>query len=361
MARSLPLLVSFLLLALAHPLAGQAGGLAGVVHAVDAGPVAGVRVYASCGDARDSAVVDSAGRFRIEAPCTAGATALEIVDPAYRYLPALPRIRPRVGGGEPTFLLVPRLWTIASGTHAGSVVAVDLPGATAPACRGCSAFYSAEDTVNMRPPGIPVWLEHSLPLRVAFSEDDGVTMTERDSVAFMRVAEALQVDLGRRWFQAASEAEVFDDPATEQFGSIIVSIDPGLGTAGRGNWAAQGGEIVAGVIYLQSAALIRDPSYSGVVAHELMHTLGFGHSCSWRTVMAAERCSSRRADSPTPEDVAHAQLLLRLRTLERHYGIYGSVAAAVAGVARYPAGSFTPPSAAASDTMPAPTGPPPAP
>jgi hypothetical protein len=359
--RSLPILTS-LLLTLAHPLAGQATGVSGVVHAVDAGPVEGVRVFVACEGARDSTAVDSAGRFRIEAPCAAAVTSLEIVDPADRYLPALPRIRPRVGGGEPTFLLVPRLWTIASGTHAGSVVAVDLPGATEPACRGCSAFYSAEDTVNMRPPGIPVWLEHSLPLRVAFSEDDGVTMTERDSVAFMRVADALQVDLGRRWFQAASEAEVFaDDPATEQFGSIIVSIDPGLGTVGRGNWAAQGGEIVAGVIYLQSAALIRDPTYSGVVAHELMHTLGFGHSCSWRTVMAAERCSGRRADSPTPEDVAHAQLLLRLRTLERHYGIYGSVAAAVAGVKKYPTGAFTAPLDAASDTMPAPSAPPPAP
>ena len=158
---------------------------------------------------------------------------------------------------------------------------------------------------------------------------------------------------------------MFDDPAAERFGSIIVSIDPRLATAGRGNWAAQGGEIVAGVIYLQSVDLIRDQRNAGIVAHELMHTLGFGHTCSWRTVVAADRCPTRRADAPTPDDVAHAQLLLRLRTLERHYGIYGTINATLAGMRKYP--SVTPPTptpapaASSPDTTPAPSAPPPAP
>ncbi|MBW3630967.1 MAG: hypothetical protein KY464_16970 [Gemmatimonadetes bacterium] len=335
MARILLFVVS-LVSALVQPVAGQGMGLRGVVHTVDGGTAAGARVFVACAGARDSAVVDSTGHFQIEVPCAAAVGLVEIVDPSGRYLPSMPRIRPRVGGGEPAFLLTPRVWKIASGTHAGQAVPVDLVGATTRACRACAAFFSAEDTVNMRPPGIPVWLEHSLPLRVAFSQEDGVTMTESDSVAFMSVAHALEVDLGRRWFQPAREEEVFGDPAAEDLGSIIVAIDPGLTTAGRGNWAAQGGEIVAGVIYLQSTSLISNPRYAGVVAHELMHTLGFGHTCSWRTVVAAERCPGRRSDSPTPEDVAHAQLLLRLRTLERHYGIYGSVAAAIAGLEKYP-------------------------
>lgn len=335
MARIL-LSVMALLAGLVQPTAGQGTGLTGVVHTVDGGTPAGARVLVACAGARDSAVVDSTGHFRIAAPCAVPLRAVEIVDPSGRYLPSIPRIRPRIGGGEPAFLLAPRVWKIASGTHAGQSVPVDFVGATTRACRACAAFYGAEDTVNMRPPGIPVWLEHSLPLRVAFSQEDGVAMTESDSVAFMSAAHALEVDLGRRWFQAAREEEIFGDPAAEDLGSIIVSIDPGMATAGRGNWAAQGGEIVAGVIYLQSTRLIGNPRYAGIVAHELMHTLGFGHTCSWRTVVAAERCPGRQAEAPTPEDVAHAQLLLRLRTLERHYGIHGSVAAAIAGSERYP-------------------------
>ena len=333
----------------------------GTVHGVDAGSVAGVWVRGACGGAPDSARVGEGGAFRLEGACAGGTRSLEVVDPEGRYLPALVRLRPRVGGGEPVALLIPRVWKIATGTHAGEAVSVDLAGATAVPCRGCASFYAAEDTVLMRPPGIPVWLEHSLPLRVAFSQDDGVEVSERDSLAFMQVAEALETDLGRRWFQGAREEEVFDDPAAERFGSIIVSIDPGLETAGRGNWAAQGGEIVAGVIYLQSVALIRDQRNAGIVAHELMHTLGFGHTCSWRTVVAADRCPGRRADSPTPDDVAHAQLLLRLRTLERHYGIYGTINATVAGMRKYPVPPSPSPPPASPDTTPAPSVPPPAP
>lgn len=324
--------IALALLPLASPLAAQHPGtrLAGRVLAVDGGAVEGVRARAACGASADSAVVDSTGVFTLSLSCPSGDPGLELVDGAGRYLASAPSLAASGPAAERVFLLVPRVWTIRSGSHAGSVVPIDLRGATRPACAvACSAFYSREDTDPARPPGIPVWLEHSLPLRLAFSEDDGVVISEADSIAFVRVAEALEADLGRRWFQPARFQDIFSVGPEDRFGSLIVGIDPLLRDAGRGNWAAQGGEIVAGVVYFQSTRLIRDPAYAGIVAHELMHALGYGHTCSWRSVLTNESCRSLRAEAPTPEDVAHAQLLLRLRTLERHHAIHGTIQAAL--------------------------------
>jgi hypothetical protein len=306
--------------------------LTGSVRSVDGGPISDVRVYVSCGELEHFIALDAAGRFQFSIDCSEAQPQFRIEDPEGRYLPSLPRTRDYARAKEPTFLLIPRVWHINSGTHAGRNVAVDLRGATAPVCRtGCSAYYPAEDTLRMTPSGIPFWLESSLPLRVAYNNEDGIRIDPADSLAFIRVAQSLEQDLGRRWFQPARLTDVFNAPPGDPFGSIIFSIDPQLSTPGRANWVAQRGEIVAGVVYFQSSRYIRHPGYAGIVAHELMHALGFGHTCSWRTVVAAETCPGRRASAPTPEDVAHAQLLLRLRTLERIHGIHGSIAAALAG------------------------------
>ena len=305
--------------------------LRGRVRAVDGGAVAGAEARARCGPHGASATLDSVGRFWLSLPCPDAAASLELVDHGGRYLPARHELSAGGWRGERAFLLVPAVWTIATGSHAGARVPVNLRGATTPACRsGCSAFYTREDTTAGRPPGIPVWLEHSLPLRLAFSADDGVQIPEADSIAFMRAAEELEADLGRRWFQPARYEQIFEVGPEDRFGSLVVSIDPLLRDAGRGNWAAQGGEIVAGVVYFQSTRVIRDPVYSGIVSHELMHALGFGHTCSWRSVMTNELCTRLHASAPTPADVAHAQLLVRLRTLERQLAIHGTIRAALA-------------------------------
>ena len=322
------LLALLLLLAGATAADAQESGLAGRLHAIDGGTAEGVQVTGSCGGWSGSLRVDSTGAFSLLPECPAGAQpTLAIEDPEGRYLPSRSQARSRESPGRLDRLLVPRFWTIRSGTHAGTTVPVDLAAATTPACRDCSAFYFREDgdTLRSRSPGIPAWLEHSLPLRVAFDHEEGARVTPRDSAAFMEAAFALEADLGRRWFRPAQLEDIFNVPDGDPFGSLIVSIDPLLSSAGRGNWAGQGGEILAGIVYLQSARHIHDPRSAGIVAHEIMHTLGFGHTCSWRSVMANQSCPGRRASAPTAEDVAHAQLLIRLRTLERKFGIYGTV------------------------------------
>lgn len=285
-------------------------------------------MIARCGEATDTSVVDPSGIFALSLDCGLQEHRLLFSDPSNRYLPSAP------ANSDSVFLLIPRSWRIASGTFAGTEVPVDLRGATTPGCSmpSCSAFFSREDSVHGRRPGIPVWMSHSLPLRVALSPEGGAVLNARDSAAFMSMAESLENDLGRKWFQPAQYHEVFDAPAGSRQGAIIVTVDPRLPSVGRGIWASQRGEIVAGVIYLQSARFVRDPAALGVVVHEVMHTLGFGHTCSWKSVMAGEQCMRLRARAPTPPDVAHAQLLLRLRDLELRYGLHGTVSATLAGM-----------------------------
>ena len=328
MTRSLLAVAGTLLFSAAASAQSPAPALAGSVHGVDDGDMAGVRLLASCGEATDTSVLDGSGRFSLSLECGSQKPRLVFSDPLNRYLPSEPTNRDSV------FLLIPRFWRIAGGTYGGTDVPVDLRGATTPGCSmpTCSAFFSREDTARGRRPGIPVWMSHSLPLRVALSPEGGAVLNARDSAAFMSIAEALENDLGRKWFQPAQYDDVFDAPAGSQQGAIIVTIDPGLASIGRGIWASQRGEIVAGVIYLQSARFVRQAASLGVVVHEIMHTLGFGHTCSWRSVMAGEQCMRLRARSPTPPDVAHAQLLLRLRDLELRYGLHGTISATLAAM-----------------------------
>lgn len=328
---ALPLLTALLAAPAPPAAAADPVTLTGALHPADGGSPAGVRVVALAGGAADSVEVGDDGSFtlQLEAPAAAHARLLLRPGPRDDYHPATRVVR--IGRGDTLRLvLIPRRWVIRTGTHAGDTVDIDPRAATAPSCRGCNSFWRREegDTVPGRTRGIPGWAESSLPLRVAFDHELGAPITAGDSAAFMRVARALERDLGRRWFVPAQTRDVWEAPDGDPFGSILVSIDPELRDAGRGNWVTQGGEVLAGVVFLNSARLIHQPGGPQIVAHELMHTLGFGHTCSWRSVLADRHCPGRRAPAPTPEDVAHAQLLMRIRTLERKFGIWGTVEAA---------------------------------
>jgi hypothetical protein len=68
------------------------------------------------------------------------------------------------------------------------------------------------------------------------------------------------------------------------------------------------------------------------VVHELLHTLGFGHTCAWKSVLAdVRRCPYMRADAATPEDVAYVQVASRVRDLERAARGRRGMQAALAG------------------------------
>jgi hypothetical protein len=55
-----------------------------------------------------------------------------------------------------------------------------------------------------------------------------------------------------------------------------------------------------------------------LVAHEMLHALGFGHAMEWRSVMT--RTASASVTTLTAQDVAYVQLIHRVRAAQASYG-----------------------------------------
>jgi hypothetical protein len=303
--------------------------ISGSVRAADFGPVAGATVRVRGG--RSTLRLERDGEFRVEAHAGAGShVELEVV--LEGYYPSVRRVAARTGR-TPPLLLVPRRWTITTGRFAGEVVEIDLEGATGAACGSCGAFYGKVlgGEKSPVPPGIPTWPARSFPLEVAFDRENGALVSARDSVAFWRVVRALEDHFGLRLFHPAPLASVLANVDNDGPGSLLVLIDPRLLSTGWGSSVAQAGDILAGAVHFRHARTFSLSDGPVVVAHEIFHALGFGHTCRWRSIVAdVRRCRSRQASMPTPSDVAHAQLLWRIRDIERGVGVWTTIASAMA-------------------------------
>lgn len=71
-------------------------------------------------------------------------------------------------------------------------------------------------------------------------------------------------------------------------------------------WSNPGG-IYDARVFVRSTATLHN---SRVVAHEMMHALGFGHTSAWSSIMNSGAASPARL---TPNDVAYAQFALEQR------------------------------------------------
>lgn len=300
----------------------RAQSIQGRLWSADGRSTAGLRVTASAGTWADSAAVDSAGRFSVPRPASlAGDSVRLVVDgPERVFHPSVAAV-PRAGWDEEArIILVPRRWAIATGTHAGDTVAVSMVRAFDPACPECaSGFYRrAAPRSGARAGTVPAWRPGSFPLRVAFDHDYTTEpITRRDSAAFWRDVEELERDLGMHLFRPAR----FADTAPMGEGPddvVLVWVESGMRAAGLGSVTYTGSNIDYGAVRIHAARSFTDPAAPGLVAHEMVHTLGVGHTCTWYSVMAdVTRCPARRASSPTAEDVAYLQLHLAMGSLQR--------------------------------------------
>ncbi len=334
MSRTPVMLLLLLLCGFVHPERVPAQDTAAVemrgrVSAADGGGVEGVWAFARAGAHVDSAAVDAAGRFALRLPAGAAREGVEVrLDAAGgaggRHLPAAVRVPGGELGAEQGFVLAPREWTIPVGRYAGTRVAVRPELALKPLCEGCSSFYrrAPAGRAGEAPRAVRSWPERAYPLRVAFDREASVgRITARDSAAFWGIVEELEATLGSDLFRPASFRETLPRPEDDPEDVVLVRVDPTLRISGLGSTATQGSDIIYGELQVKWASLVTGPDGPGLVTHELMHTLGLGHTCAWTSVMAvATSCPSRRSESLTPEDVAYAQLLRRAREVQRETG-----------------------------------------
>jgi hypothetical protein len=316
--------------------------VAGRVYAADGGTTQGVRVVVTGEVYSDSVRVDSAGSFAFRVPrFPIGPLEVRIgeAEEGSGFHPLLLRLRPADRADALVAVLIPRRFTIPEGSFRGMVVPIDVVGATTRPCARCGAFYREllGDTLPGRPPGIPSWPDSVFPLHVAIDPEVGPRISPRDSVSFWRIAEEVETVFGRDLFEPTTIDDALDPDRPDSRGVVLVSVNPSLPDAeGWGNSAAQGGDLLAAAVMLRDASDFTGPGARFLVSHELMHGLGFGHTCAWRSVVAAARCRDRRASSLTPEDVAHALVLWELRGVERQLGISNTIAATLAAAGSPP-------------------------
>lgn len=289
----------------------------GAVILPDEGSPVGLYAYLSSVAYRDSVAIGQAGVFDLSiAPEHCGPLALRIDSPPgaeRRYHAATVHLDaagnaiglrsrpPRLDGEGPVrILLVPTRHLIDGGTHAGTVVPIDVDAALAPAWERTRYWRVAR--VPSDNYGTPVaWPEAFFPIPVSLRARGGVSAS--DSAAFWSTARQLEMDFGRSLFEP-----VPDDPAEEDLWKIIVTVELAVSTAGMTFVTYDSdGAIYEATIAIRSRALFADER---LVSHELMHALGFGHSTGWYSAATAMPGTPSRA---TASDVAYAQLLYRLR------------------------------------------------
>lgn len=284
------------------------------------------------GAPRVSAPVNADGSFAIEGLALGDSVSL-IIDVAQgagrSVLPALVRVPSRTGNTGLRVVLVPTRWTVEAGTYAGTTVDVSVDAAFRRPCSdtsntNCDGFYPPS-WLN----GVKIWTTTSLPVRLAL--DHGrthVPFTAADSAALWDAVRRMNDDAGLPLFRAARAEELGLSAAGVPSDGVVVRVDTTLaGFAAWANWWWNAnGEMYAGVVRTRDMNAFRN---ARLMTHELLHTHGIKHSCSWGTVMGGYGCSSTAGLSV--HDVAYFQLARRVHEAQRANAAPHGLVAALQG------------------------------
>jgi len=205
--------------------------------------------------------------------------------------------------------LVPTAWRIDAGSYAGRVIPIDAERAMLRTGRN-APFWRLVPLSGSGPRKLLGWRQSDLPLRIAFDRGrSNEPITAEDSIQFFATAAQMERDLGAVLFVPA---EMRGDTNRVNLVGVEISAQEFAGHTFV-SWG-QPGDASDGVLLFRRASTLRDPH---VVTHELLHLLGFGHASTWPTVSQPIGGTFQRL---TPEDVAYAQVAMRLRRLQEATG-----------------------------------------
>jgi len=292
--------------------------LTGRLIALDSQPISGVQVIVRWSEQSvlgsvDTLQVDSAGRFGELPREMSGDSVSFVIDASYssRYDAARLVVSRERLADEIRILLVPKRWTILRGRFAGSEVSID-PTA---ALRRAPDFGSFGRVSGAHVVG---WMPGSVPIPIVLRHDDGSRITASDSLAFWNAARDVEQALGDRLFLPSS-----DTTMRGRIYPVDVRLDrkiPGSGITFI-TWDA-GGNIFEGSVRFRGSF---EMHIAGIVQHELMHVLGFGHTTAWPSAMETR---TSRAPLVTADDVAYAQLLMVVREWQQDPLVVGGLSEA---------------------------------
>ena len=287
--------------------------IAGHVSAVDGGPtaglVAGVESGAGASIQDFTASLDGTGTFQIAAPLTFGPTdsvsvLVDVNGGARRYHPTLalvPTTRASATALRP--MLVPKTSVFSTPAYPSSSVDVSLGQAFQRVCTddsnaNCNSFFP-----QIWKTAVVLWNDADLPVPLAFNSLATTSpITAADSIALWGIIAEMQNELGRTLFVPASLSSL-PAPDTNGFSrkAVLVWVDSTLtGFAGYTNWTWDGSlNMTAAKTRVTANAALASRS---LMKHELLHALGFHHTCAWTTVMGGYGCGS--AQSVTKSDAA---------------------------------------------------------
>lgn len=186
------------------------------------------------------------------------------------------------------------LWTIRGGTFAGTAVHIDTYLAT----RRSSKFLRVSKLKGDS--RFVAWNPSHLPAPVAFRPGK---ISADDSIAFWSIIRQMEADMGMRLFEPATITRDADPDDVIIVDTKNMAGDDGVTYV---TWSNNGGLYDARVFF-RSSSTFHD---SRTVTHEMMHTLGFGHTSAWSSVMNSGQWAPRRL---TPDDVAYAQFAFESR------------------------------------------------
>ena len=281
--------------------------LFGRIVTADSEPAAGLRIVvqwspsALAAVASDTLGLDQLGRFATPARgCAGDSVSISVVAEAdaHYYSTRVTVARARLAD-EIKILVLPREWTIRRGRFAGHTVKVSPSDALRRTPdHGSFGRVTAQHVV--------AWDASSFPLGVVMRHDLSPALSARDSIAFWQAAREVEDAIGVTLFRPTS-----DTTGSGRVFPIDVLLDQRIAASGvtYASWD-RGGRLFEATVRFHSSREIALPS---VVAHELMHALGFGHTTAWPSAMQARNSG---LGGLTVEDAAFAQLLMRLHELQ---------------------------------------------